>query len=89
MLAGGEESAESMFHLSHTFKLVNKKLSGSEATADTTFAAVVAMTQYSRLSGKHEQGLVHLDGLQRMAAMRGGIRHLAGTHPALTRKIFR
>ncbi|KAH6654744.1 hypothetical protein BKA67DRAFT_536046 [Truncatella angustata] len=88
-LIGKEDSAESLRHLAHTFRLVNEKLSGREATADTTFAAVVAMTQYYRLRGDHKQGLVHLDGLRHMACMRGGISHLAQTHPALARKIFR
>ncbi|KAK9422873.1 hypothetical protein SUNI508_04540 [Seiridium unicorne] len=88
-LIGGEDSAESMRHLTRTFRLVNQKLSGDEATADTTFAAVVAMTQYERMRGKHEQGLIHLNGLQRLTGMRGGIRQLARNHPALTQKMFR
>ncbi|KAK6067687.1 cytochrome P450 [Seiridium cupressi] len=88
-LIGGEDSAESMRHLTRTFRLVNQKLSGNEATADTTFAAVVAMTQYERMRGKHEQGLIHLNGLQRLTGMRGGIRQLARNHPALTQKMFR
>lgn len=89
LLIGDEDSAEALQHLSRTFRLINEKLSGCEATADTTFAAVVSMTQYERLRGNHEHGLVHLNGLERMTDLCGGIGQFSRTHPALTLKIFR
>lgn len=88
-LMGDENSTQSLRHLTRTFRLINDKLSGSEAIADTTFAAVVSMTQYERLRGNTKHGLIHFDGLQRMTDMRGGIKQLARTHFALTLKIFR
>lgn len=89
VILGGDDSAEMILHLSRTFQLINKKLSGNEATADTTFAAVVAMTQYERLKGDYKKGLVHLDGLERLTNLRGGIRELAKKRPALAKKVFR
>lgn len=62
-LVGEEDSHETISHLTRTFRLVNQKLSGREAIADTTFAAVVAVTQFYRLSKRCDQGLVHLAGL--------------------------
>jgi hypothetical protein len=88
-ILGNEDTAEAMVHMSRTFQLVNKKLSGNEATADTTFASIVAMTQYERLKGNYKKGLVHLDGLERLTNMRGGIRQLARKQPPLAKKIFR
>ncbi|ETS76762.1 hypothetical protein PFICI_12149 [Pestalotiopsis fici W106-1] len=89
MIIGDDDTAEAMRHLSRTFQLVNKKLSGSEATADTTFASIVAMTQYERLKGNYKKGLIHLDGLERLTNMRGGIGQLSQRQPALAKKIFR
>ncbi|QIX00008.1 hypothetical protein AMS68_005525 [Peltaster fructicola] len=81
--------AETLQHLAHAFSLANKKLSGQEALADTSFATVVAITQYHRIKHDHAEGLVHLDGLERMVTLSGGIQHLATARPALTQKILR
>lgn len=84
-----EDPTEGMHHLSHAFRLVNERLSGKDAVSDTTIAVVVIMSQYQRLQGQYRQGLVHLEGLQRMVELRGGISQLTTNKPGLAQKIFR
>jgi hypothetical protein len=83
------ETPEAMRHLAYSLRLVNQKLLGDEATSDTTVMAVIGMTQYERLSGHHRRGLVHLDGLEHMVNLRGGMARLARLHWHLAQKIFR
>jgi hypothetical protein len=89
MLMGDADSREAVLHLTHTLRLVNKKLSGKEALSDTTMAAIVGMTQYERVRGQHHQAVVHFEGLQRIVELRGGITHLIAHQPAIAQKIFR
>jgi hypothetical protein len=84
-----EDAAVAIRHLSQTFRLVNKRLSGNDAASDMTVAVVVVMAQYSRLQGQYHEGVVHLEGLQRMIELRGGISQLAKSEPGLTRMIFK
>lgn len=88
-LMGPDNSTESMQHLSRTFRLVNESLSGVHAVSDATFAAVVAMTQYYQLRSEYEEGLIHLDGLEQMVNLCGGIGSLRRAHPALAQKLYR
>ncbi|TGO28341.1 hypothetical protein BPAE_0029g00720 [Botrytis paeoniae] len=78
-----------MHHLSLAFRLINEKLSGNEAVADTTIAVVLTMSHYYRLQGQFSQGLVHLQGLERMVEMRGGISNLKREQYTLAQKILR
>ncbi|KAI1844503.1 hypothetical protein JX265_010002 [Neoarthrinium moseri] len=88
-IIGSEGSAETANHLARTFRLVNNKLSGPQATSNTTLAAVIALTQYERLRSQHRQGLIHLHGLRRIVEMRGGIGKLIQESPGISQKIFR
>ncbi|TGO43575.1 hypothetical protein BOTNAR_1974g00020 [Botryotinia narcissicola] len=47
------------------------------------------MSHYYRLQGQIIQGLVHLQGLERMVKMRGGISNLKREQLTLAQKIFR
>ncbi|KAF7853358.1 uncharacterized protein EAF02_012012 [Botrytis sinoallii] len=84
-----EDPKIAMHHLSLAFRLVNEKLSGNEAASDTTIAVVLTMSHYYRLQGQFSQGLVHLQGLERMVKMRGGISNLKKKQYTLAQKIFR
>ena len=81
LLMKQEDPAEAVRHLLQTFSLVNERLSGNDAIFDTTLAVVVVMAQYARLQDQYRQGLVHLEGLQRMIELRGGSLSLQGMSP--------
>lgn len=78
-----------MHHLSLAFRLINDKLSGNDAVADTTIAVVLTMSHYYRLQGQFSQGLIHLEGIERMVKMRGGISNFKREQFTLAQKIFR
>lgn len=84
-----EDPTEAMRHLSHTFRLVNERLSGNDAVSDPTIAVVLTMAKYERLQGQHRHSLVHFEGLRRMVELRGGISQLTRNKPDLAQKIFR
>jgi hypothetical protein len=89
LLIKQENPTEGLHHLSRAFNLVNERLSGNDALSDTTLAVVVAMAQYARLQGQYHQGAVHLEGLQRMIELRGGVSQLASSEPGLAQMIFK
>lgn len=84
-----EGMIQAMRHVSHTFRLVNQRLSGQSAVTDLTIAAIVSMAQYEHLQNQYQQGSVHVQGLQRIAQLRGGVGELMTSHPDLVQKMLR
>ncbi|OBT63718.1 hypothetical protein VE03_06190 [Pseudogymnoascus sp. 23342-1-I1] len=84
-----DDPKEAMRHLSQTFRLINERLSGNDAVSDATIAVVVILAQHERLRGHHQEGLVHVGGLERMVQLRGGVMALSRYRPALTQKMFK
>ena len=80
---------EALRLLAFTFRLLNGKLSGDDALKDPTIAAVVSLCSYERLRGEYKKSLIHLNGIQRMVELRGGMSLLTMSQPGLTQKIFR
>jgi len=76
-------------HLNKTFLLTNRRLSSTDAVSDASMAVVVMMAQYERQRERYINGLSHIDGLQRMVGIRGGITQLAKDKPSLFQKIIR
>ncbi|KAJ8069238.1 hypothetical protein OCU04_002904 [Sclerotinia nivalis] len=89
LIINQEDPKTAMHHLSRAFRLINDKLSGNDAVADTTIAVVLTMSHYYRLQGQFRQGLVHLQKLEKMVEMRGGIASLEKEQFTLAQKIFR
>ncbi|KAL4910129.1 hypothetical protein BDW74DRAFT_173596 [Aspergillus multicolor] len=84
------ETAQGMYHIARTYRIVQKRLrSQEEATSDMTMAILVAMSQYERLQGQFERGYVHLQGLRRMVELRGGIRHFDSESCGVIQKVLR
>ncbi|KAK3293589.1 uncharacterized protein B0H64DRAFT_327211 [Chaetomium fimeti] len=78
-----------MRHLSLALRLVNTRLSGKDAASTETMTTVLILGLYERQQGEYHRGLVHLDGMQRMLQMRGGLVEFAKSCPDLARKILR
>lgn len=87
-LVNCEDATESLRHLLCATRIINERLSGSEALSDTTIASIVGLIQYERLRGQHQDGMIHFKGLQRIIELRGGVAHLMN-NPHLAGKIFR
>lgn len=84
--AGAQLATLSIQHMSRSLQLINSRLGTDDSVADINIAVVVVMTQYTRMSGQLDECRIHLDGLQKMVQMKGGINAM---RPDLAEKIFR
>lgn len=82
-------SLVALYHMSQAYRLINQDLSSSEAFSDTTIAVVAAINLYDRLYGDPQKAMIHLEGVTRMIAIRGGIRELAKRSFIIAEKAFR
>ncbi|KAH8674146.1 hypothetical protein BX600DRAFT_509338 [Xylariales sp. PMI_506] len=88
-LMGSDGATDAMHHMDQTFRIVNKRLSGNQALSDLTVAAVMAMSQYERISGNYDRTKVHFEGMQQIVELSGGIVAFIEKHAAFAQKIFR
>ncbi|CAH0040382.1 unnamed protein product [Clonostachys rhizophaga] len=79
---------EILRHFSRSLHLVNERLSGQHALENSTLIAIIALSQFERVQDNYEEALVHVQGLNRLALLRGGIAGFRD-HPALMQKLFR
>ncbi|KAJ0422776.1 hypothetical protein BJY00DRAFT_65680 [Aspergillus carlsbadensis] len=84
-----DETAQGMRHIAHTYRIVQERLYGKEATSDMTIAILVIMSQYDRLQGQYMRGFIHVQGLYRMAQLRGGVVKLSRECWGIAQKILR
>jgi hypothetical protein len=80
---------QAMSHISHTFRLINQRLSRQEAISDTTMAGIVSMAQYERHQNQYQRGFVHVQGLRRMVQLQGGLLQVSRSHHILVLKMLR
>ncbi|KAI0861559.1 hypothetical protein F4860DRAFT_162670 [Xylaria cubensis] len=78
-----------LYHMSQAYRLINQKLSSNEALSDTTMAVVASINIYDRLYGDPKKAMVHLNGVTRMVALKGGVRELAKRNFIIAEKVFR
>lgn len=86
---GEDNYSEAMRHISQSYRLINERLSGDKALDDATMVAILAMTHWERIQGRHRDSVTHLQGLLRIVALRGGISQFAREQPFLAHKVFR
>lgn len=82
-----DSTLETMQHFTQTLQLVNRDLSAPVPPADPTIAVVVSLVVQSNIAGSVHNARVHLDGLQRILALRPG--GLASLPEFLSQKIAR
>ncbi|KAI0545266.1 hypothetical protein F4679DRAFT_482620 [Xylaria curta] len=78
-----------LYHMSQAYRLINQKLSSDEALSDSTMAVVASINIYDRLYGDPKKAMVHLNGVTRMVALKGGVRELAKRNFIIAEKVFR
>ncbi|CAH0057331.1 unnamed protein product [Clonostachys solani] len=79
---------EILRHFSRSLHLVNERLSGRYALENSTLIAIIGLSQFERVQEKYEEALVHVQGLNRLALLRGGIAGFRD-QAALMQKLFR
>lgn len=84
--SNGNSSPKTLYHLSQTFNYVTRLLAGPHALSDSTIMIVVTLISQELIRKGYGDLKVHLDGLQRMIQLRGGLSKLEG-NPALLLKV--
>jgi hypothetical protein len=87
--ANRDDARDAIHHLCCTFRMVNEQLSKPEIVPVPTIATVMMLAQYERHQSHNYQGLVHMNGLQRLINLRGGLLEINKDLPLLAQKIFR
>ncbi|PNP47968.1 hypothetical protein THARTR1_10387 [Trichoderma harzianum] len=77
--ANGNSSPKALFHLSQTFNHVTRLLAGPDALSDATIMIVVTLMNQELIRKGYGALRVHIDGLQRMIQLRGGLTKLEGS----------
>ncbi|KAI1080603.1 hypothetical protein F5B20DRAFT_104512 [Whalleya microplaca] len=82
-------SSKTLYHISKAYALVNLKLSGPESISDSAIAAVITLAIYQQIHHQHATGLIHLNGLNRMIQLRGGMARMMIENRSLALKALR
>lgn len=86
---GTQSNPEALFHSGRALKLLNQKLQNpSDGISVPIFAVVIAFAISEVSTGNLEQGKAHLDGLERMLEMKGGLSFL-NDNRVLQQKVLR
>ncbi|KAG7130348.1 hypothetical protein HYQ45_010783 [Verticillium longisporum] len=88
ILTGSAELPSSLPHIPRAYELVNEMLRGEGALEDTTIALVCILTIRETMRGDFDANKAHLDGLQTMVRLRGGLRSFE-RNPEMLHKICR
>lgn len=75
----GNSSPKALFHLSETFNYVTRLLAGPDALSDAAIMIVVTLVSQELIRKGYGNLRVHLDGLQKMIQLRGGLPKLEGS----------
>lgn len=81
-------SPRALHHQANTYRCINQNLQQHGIPSEATVAAVMSMAVHGQLFGRYEKSKVHLDALERMVELRGGLEHFEGTL-ALLHKLCR
>jgi hypothetical protein len=69
-------SPKAIYHLSQAVSLVNQKLNTSEALSNSNVTVVNFLVVQHLVRDAHSEAEVHLDGLDKMIELRGGLSQL-------------
>jgi hypothetical protein len=81
-------SHEFTYHMCLGLRLVNEKLSSSQALSDTSIATVISLCLIYSMRQLPVQVIVHFEGLCRLIELRGGLNQLRD-NPTLVEKAHR
>lgn len=86
-LGPGPDSPKALHHLAETLFHVNARLQGEDALSDSTLAIVVSLINQEQIRNEHSGARVHIDGVRRIVALRGGLDELGTGNLPLMLKI--
>ncbi|KAH7306056.1 hypothetical protein BKA65DRAFT_559904 [Rhexocercosporidium sp. MPI-PUGE-AT-0058] len=77
--ASSPENFESSFYLQSSVSAINKELENADecGLSEGTIAAVACMTNMENLNGERCKAVIHMNGLEQMVNLKGGIHNLS------------
>lgn len=87
---GASLSASSMTYLSHTIRLLQKRLKEPDpnlVASDATIMTVVGLSATAAICDDMDAARNHVSGLFRLVELRGGFKALSGNNPRLIAKV--
>lgn len=88
LLGRHQTSPRALWHLSNTYRCIKQNLEKNSPPSDSTVAAVMSMAIHEDLIGHPGRSKVHVDALQHIVELRGGITHFTDNQ-LLLQKIYR
>lgn len=83
-----ESSPRTLSHLSNAYRCISQNLKDHDTPSDPTLASVVSMAIHEDLRGHPARGKIHIDALQQLIDIRGGVDQL-GINLVLLHKMCR
>ncbi|KAF2096856.1 hypothetical protein NA57DRAFT_42558 [Rhizodiscina lignyota] len=84
-----QTSPQALVHLSNTYRCLARNLQTDKIPADSTIAAVMSLAIHDDLRGQPARSKVHIDALQKMVQIRGGITEFLPRDHYMIHKICR
>lgn len=88
LLGRYQTSQRALWHLSNTYRCIKQNLEKHGTPSDSTVAAVMSMAIHEDLIGHPGRSRVHVEALQHIVELRGGITHFTDNQ-LLLQKICR
>jgi hypothetical protein len=88
LLGRHQTSPRALWHLSNTYRCIKQNLEKHSMPSDSTVAAVMSMAIHEDLIGHPGRSKVHVEALQHIVELRGGITHFTDNQ-LLVQKICR
>jgi hypothetical protein len=73
ILGNSEASSQALEYLSTTYRCIYHNLRDADTVSDSTIAAVMSMALHEDFRGQPGRSKVHIDALERLVDLRGGI----------------
>ncbi|KAJ5553818.1 hypothetical protein N7513_003777 [Penicillium frequentans] len=83
-----QASLTTIKHLNAAISIVNKRIVKNEIPTDATLVIVATMALMEKHRGSHENWNIHMKGLQKLVALRGGLESLE-SQPLAMGKLYR
>jgi hypothetical protein len=73
LLGRKESSPQTLYHLANTYRCIKENLDKRGMPSDSTISAVMSMAIHEDLKGQPDRSKIHVDALQQLVQLRGGI----------------
>ncbi|GAD98560.1 hypothetical protein FG04937.1 [Paecilomyces variotii No. 5] len=77
-LGNGSSTTKALYHLSQTFRQVQRRLESKDSLSDSTIGLVLFLIMQEQIRNQGPAAEIHASGLKKMVELRGGLNQLDG-----------